>query len=114
MPIINRGVVIVKPKQPFLYWLRALPDPETKVGLDEMRTDCNAYLISEWESGDELERILKRCCTTIFEEELEAWWRVESDWPKKRGLSVFREWFDAECVQMVTNVVKVPMLEEFH
>ncbi len=102
----------MKPKQPFVDWLRGLPDPATDVDLEHLRSDCNAYLISEWENEQELERILKRCCTKIFEEELVAWWRLEADWPKKRTLSVFREWFDIECVSMVTNVVKVPGLEE--
>lgn len=111
MGLVNRGVVIVKPKQPFVDWLRALPDP-TDTPLDELRADCNAYLIPEWESPAELERRLKRYCREIFEEELRGWWTLEEDWPKKRTWPVFSTWFDIECVAMVVNVGAGSVLDD--
>ena len=112
MGVINRGVVIVRPKEPFLEWLRGLPGPGGDATLEELRRDCNAYLIPEWETPEELDHRLKEHCRDIFEEELRAWWLGEEDWPAKRTWSVFRAWFDIECIEMVKNVVEEPMLDD--
>ena len=37
----------------------------------------------------------------IFEEELAAWMRLESDWPAPRTRAMFDEWFSAELTESV-------------
>jgi hypothetical protein len=46
MDMINRGVAIIKPKQPFLAWLGGLPQPMDS-SLNELRKDCTAILIPD-------------------------------------------------------------------
>lgn len=44
---VNRSVLVIKPKQPFVDWLLSLPfrfDPE-EVNLLNLREDCNALLV---------------------------------------------------------------------
>lgn len=50
MKTINRGVAIIKPKEPYLNWIRNLPDPDMEIGLKELRTDCTAVLVPEKDS----------------------------------------------------------------
>ncbi len=111
MGIINRGLVVVKPKQPFLDWLRRLPAPVTDVVLDSLRTDCNAYLLPEWEQPKELDRALARYSATIFEEELRAWHTEEERWPE-RTAAIFREWFDVEPISVVINLVLERLIDD--
>ncbi len=44
MKVINRGVVIVQPKQPFLDGLGSLPDPADTT-LEYLREDSTAFLV---------------------------------------------------------------------
>jgi hypothetical protein len=37
--LINRTVAIIKPKQPFLDWLKGLPDWDVKLTLRELREE---------------------------------------------------------------------------
>ena len=44
MPEINRSLILLKPKQPFLNWLRALDDDDNNLTLKELSDDSTAYL----------------------------------------------------------------------
>jgi hypothetical protein len=41
----------------------------------------------------------------IFEEELNAWHRLESDWPARRDFATFLAWFEVEYHSMVIDLV---------
>jgi len=47
---INRSIAVLKPKQPLLDWLNALPDTEVLFTLAELRTDCTSLLIPEYDT----------------------------------------------------------------
>ncbi len=98
---INRGVIVVKPKQPYVDWANTCDDHPTSTSLSDAREDCSAYLLPCWEDDDELERLLKRVCRRIFESELAGWTTDESCWPKRRDLATFREWFEIEPHSLV-------------
>jgi hypothetical protein len=112
MGMINRGAIVVKPKQPFLDWLRALPEPVLDITLEELREDCSAYLLPDWDSEEKLQRMLSQCCADIFEEQLAAWFTDESQWPKKRAWAAFTEWFDVEPHSVVINLVQGALIDD--
>ncbi len=95
-PIVNRDVILVKAKKPFIDWAKyvntdsKLPDKQ----IEKVFSGHNAYLIMETDDDDELERIIKREAGNIFVNELLAWSLDESEWPVKRSYKVFREWFE--------------------
>lgn len=66
---INRGLIVVKPKQPFLDWLHSLDLDDSELQLETLRADTNAYLIPEWESDEEQAEIILQCADFVFEEE---------------------------------------------
>ena len=54
MSEINRSLILLKPKQPFLNWLRALDDDDNNLTLKELSDDSTAYLVPEiWQDSDQ-------------------------------------------------------------
>ena len=112
MKSINRNVVIVKPREPFLAWLQRLPRPPENLTLDELRRDSLCLLISESDSQEEATALISKRYKKIFESELMAWHTVKRDWPKNRTLAMFREWFDLEFHSEVVDFVDMPIEKE--
>ena len=104
MSEINRSLIIIKPKQPFLDWARSLDDESQELTLESMCKDSTAYLIPEiWHDSDEQE-FLKTCYDILFEEQLEEWSLDETDWPQQLDLKTFLEWFEVEFHSLVFDL----------
>jgi hypothetical protein len=111
--VIKRSLVVVKAKPPFLEWLRSLPDPaRDDVTLGDVHDDSSVYLLPEWDDDKDRERLLRRHYARIFERELEGWWRLEDDWPKKRTLAVFEQWFEVEFHSMLVDLARGPLEDD--
>jgi len=102
---INRFVAIIKPKQPFLDWLKSQPDWDSDTTLEKLRDECNALLVPEYDTNEQAMCYIERNYKTIFELQLFDWYTDESMWPEKRTLKVFRDWFDVEIHSMVYDMV---------
>ena len=102
--MLNRSALIVKVKQPFLDWLRSLPDPADTT-LDQINRDNPAYLLPDYVYDSDQEDILAHYFDLIFEEQLAGWWRVEKDWPSHRDLDTFKKWFDVEFHSAIFDLV---------
>ena len=89
MKIVNRGYIIVKAKQSFVYWANQLEE-EFKMSSD---SEPNIYLIEE--DFFEIEPIIKKYFKKIFANELMAISEDESIYPEFK-LEVFDEWFSYE------------------
>ena len=106
---INRSLVILKPKQPFLEWTKSLDDQSADLTLEEMSADASAYLIPElWQDSDQQE-LLKSYYDVFFTIQLEGWWTDESAWPKKRSLKMFLDWFAVEFHSLVFDLIDEPI-----
>jgi len=106
---INRSVLIVRSKEPFLYWLNSLPDPGDYT-LEDINEDQSAFLLPEYEDDRKKENILRKYFTQIFEEQLYGWWTDPDAWPIKRDLKTFKNWFDVEFHSVVLDLVDKPIL----
>jgi hypothetical protein len=110
MSSINRGLVVVKPKQPLLEWLRKINAADKNDDLAELQFDSTGYLVPEYEDDNEQREILKEFHASIFELELESWTPEESTWPKQRDLKMFLEWFEVEFHSVVHDLAEgLPM-----
>jgi len=104
MSEINRSLIIVKPKQPFLDWARPLDVESQDLTLESMCKDSTAYLIPEiWHDPDE-EDFLTTYYDLLFEEQLEEWSLDETAWPQQRDLKMFLEWFEVEFHSLVFDL----------
>jgi hypothetical protein len=70
--MLNRSAVVVRPKQPFLDWVRAVDyDDAPEVTTDDMR--ATIYLVPEYEDPDGAEIFLKRVYGEIFCRQRNGW-----------------------------------------
>jgi hypothetical protein len=106
--MINRSVLIVKAKEPFVKWLNSLPDP-AEVSLEEVNEDTLAYLLPEYVSDDEQHEIIADFFESIFQTQLASWWTEEKDWPVKRDLALFTKWFEVQFHSMAVDLVDAPL-----
>ena len=101
MNVINRAVVVIKPRQPYLDWASSLPGPADDVTLDELRADCTAILIPDFDDPAEAEAFIAAMADDLFTMALDAWDRDPRTWPVNRTYDTFREWFDVEIHSIV-------------
>lgn len=94
MRIVNRNAIMVKPKQLYLDWANSLDDQTLTHA--SMSGEHPVYLLPECDNEAQFQRWLKRNYLRIFENELEAIWQDENDWPAVRDYKTFRAWFDVE------------------
>ena len=103
--MLNRSAVWITAKQPFLDWLRQLPDPVGKTTtLDSINDSPNLYLLPQYTYISEQNGILEEYHDIIFEQELNGWWTDPSDWPVNRTYSMFKEWFEVIFHSMIEDL----------
>ncbi len=104
MHTINRSLIVVKPKQPFLNWGNSISEgPFGDLTLDYLSKDTTTYLSPEFESDEEYLRLIKSIYSDIFSHELEAWCTDQSAWLSNRTYEMFCEWFEIEVHSMVID-----------
>jgi hypothetical protein len=111
MDSINRAIAIIKPREPYLDWARAVPDP-IDISLDELRQDCTALLLPDFTYDTEAEAYLRSIYQEIFTVELAAWDTNPDEWPHNRDYATFRAWFDIELHSLVLDSVRTPIRRE--
>jgi hypothetical protein len=101
MKMLNRAVLIVRAKQPYLGWAADVDDSGLEPDPDDDKT---VYLIPPCEGDEEAKEILKNIYAEIFERELWAWHTEEQAWPQDRDFKMFQEWFDVEFHSVVEDL----------
>ena len=91
MDLINRAVGLVRIKQPCLDWINSTGGPE-KLTLKAVNRERHAYLLSEYDTANELELIIQDLYKEIFEVELAGFCTDQSQWPKI-SYQKFLDWF---------------------
>ena len=107
--MLNRGAVIVRPKQPYLDWAAGLDDSAI---VPDPQSEQTVYLIPSYEDEAEAWRILERVYPAIFENELFGWHTDEAAWPRGRDFAMFKAWFAVECHSIVEDLCDFEILEE--
>ena len=111
--MLNRSAVVVGPKQPFLDWLRALPNPvDEELTLDALKVDRTVYLVPEWDTPEQFNAVLRECFDVIFEAELAGWWTEPSDWPSRRTFAIFKQWFDVESHSVIEDLCEGLLIDD--
>ncbi len=80
---VNRGVLVLKPKELFLNWVNSTDDEGVVLTLDEVSRDCTAYLTPEIEDDEELREFLEQHYDLLFEQELVEWFQDERNWSEQ-------------------------------
>jgi hypothetical protein len=101
--MLNRGVVIVRPKQPYREWAEGLDDEGPGL-LPDGEGERTIYLIPNFKTDDDAWELLEDLWNEIFESELWDWHTDPSDWPKGRTFEMFQEWFHVEFHSVVKDL----------
>jgi len=112
MELINRGVVVIKPKQPFLDWLQRDPTMPSLVTLEYLRAECLTFLVPDLDHDEAVLNYLNPLKPLLFEMELAGWNRDPTTWPEERTAEVFDVWFEIEVHSMVYDLVNAPVKKE--
>ena len=112
MKQINRAIAVIKPRQPYVDWALSLPGDPDEMSIDDLRRDCTAILIPEFDTPAESEAFIASIAPELFEAELDAWYRDRTTWPMDRDYRVFREWFDVEIHSIVLDAGKSAIRRE--
>lgn len=110
--MLNRAVLILRYKQPFVDWINAAdPSPTRKLTLADVNDDNPAHLI-EVEDAGEFEEWLELNGEILFEEELNGWYTDPDLWPQDRSLAVFKRWCGFELHTMVMDTGASPLFDD--
>ena len=107
--MINRSVVMVRPKQPFLDWAAGLDDSGV---LPEVDGEQTVYLIPSFEMEEEAWEMIEEIFPVVFENELLGWHLDESAWPPQRDFAMFQQWFSIEFHSIVEDLCDYEILDE--
>ncbi|MBC8447295.1 MAG: hypothetical protein H8D78_06055 [Chloroflexi bacterium] len=112
MEQINRGVVIIKPKAPFLEWVNRDPTLSSPISMQNLLEDCTVLLVPDLYSLEDMLDYLEPFKPLLFEMELAGWYLDPATWPAERTAEVFNAWFELEAHSMVWDVVDAPIEKE--
>ena len=116
LPTLNRTAVILRPKAPFLEWVRALlrDEGETDWQDQEIAEEPNVYLLPDSDSLDDSIEDLADRAEELFEIELQGWTLETGRWPGERDWESFQDWFDFEFLGLVLDATDEELaLEEW-
>jgi hypothetical protein len=108
MRILNRNVVILRPKQPYVDWANALDDGPPFDPAEEPEGGT-AYLVPEAATVEEIRAFVVRHGEEMFEHELDAWHTDRAAWPRNRSYTMLQEWFEIEIHSMVVDLGAGPL-----
>ena len=109
---INRTVVMLDPKQPFLDWLNSVDPDEQELTIEDLREDNEVFLIPQFNDVSDSVKWVEKRWNFLFEHMLMGWIDDETLWPQDRTLALFLEWFDIETYTMARDLTDEPLLVE--
>jgi hypothetical protein len=111
---VNRGIVILLPKQPVLDWIMRVDPNPPDITLVELRSEPDSFLISQRgiETEQDAVRWVHRRWKMFFELFLFDWYTEESWWPQQRSLKMFKEWFDIQYSSLVWDLANEPLAHD--
>jgi len=107
--MLNRAVLIVRPRQPYLDWAAGLDDSGE---LPDPEGEQTVYMIPSYEDDEEAWEILEEVYEEVFENELYGWHTDPAAWPQERDFEMFQEWFEIEMHSVVEDLCDYEIVEE--
>ena len=107
--MLNRAVLVVRPKQPYLDWAAQLDESGLVPNAEGEQT---AYLVPQFDDDDEGQKVLRRVFVEVFERELFGWHTDEAAWPRKRTFALFQKWFTVELHSVVEDLCDSELVDD--
>ncbi len=104
MKVINRSAFTIRRLQPYLDWTSRTPPEHADIALMDLARISAVYLLPQLEDPSQSDAVVADQLAAIFAAEL-CWWNTDRTlWPESRGLDVFREWFQLDYADIVTDL----------
>jgi hypothetical protein len=107
--MLNRSVLIVRPRQPMVDWVAGLDESGLASNVEGGQT---AYLVPEFDDDDEAQQVLEDVFAEVFERELFGWRTDEATWPANRDLALFMQWFEIELHSVVEDLCDFELTDD--
>ena len=112
MKTINRTVLTIMPKRPYIDWANRFDDDGPR--LNEDAVHATSILITDKYDEYNYSVFLRKHYKEIFEMELDSWMTDPDAWPQKRSYPMFLEWFTVVVSDTVLEMGKGPIrVEEY-
>lgn len=108
---LNRGVLVVRPRQPFVDWVLTFDD-DGPVDPEDAWESVNSFLVPEFDDPEQTMEWIEANIETVFEIMLNDWVMDPEHWPEDRDWEAFGEWFDLEYVDLAWDLVDEPLSSE--
>lgn len=110
--VLNRTVMILVFKQPFLDWLNAADQNPLSLTLEMLHIENDTFLIPQFDDPHDAVKWAEDRWHFLFDSILFDWATDESMWPENRSLEMFLEWFDIHVHSVVWDLASEPLLVE--
>jgi len=100
---VNRQVAILKPREPFLEWLKT-HNIFQKSSREDIEKDATVFLIPEFDFKQDSDNYIHSIFPDLFEMQLNEWNLDEELWPKNRNYDLFNKWFDLSYHSIVIDL----------
>lgn len=105
LPLVNRQVVILRPKKPFIDWANECSKEGADfLSLDQVRNHASAILIPDFDFREDALEFIDVNFEELFLQELQGWSTDPKDWPQDMCEEMFHAWFDVEIHEMVFDI----------
>ena len=103
--MLNRSVLLLRPKQPYKDWLKSTEAKLKATGHGEFAIttqevnrydfvgNLTAYLVPSCEGSEDIDALIEARHEEFFERELNEWYTDPSLWPQPRTAKLFKQWF---------------------
>lgn len=102
MHSINRTAVVVKPKQPFVDWIK---QDDEDFDVTDIMGDGTIFLISEFDYLDDARKYIEKSYDDLFMFMIEGCVNFNCHIPTNRTYKMFQEWFSYEICSEVFDLV---------
>ena len=114
MKYINRCIITLKPKKPFVDWVITLDGVEVPETWD---FEGGAYLLDEHDTEEAVNANIQNNAISMFENELSAWTEDRTRWPEERDAQILEQWFSIHtavaCFDLSKNALLRADIETF-
>jgi hypothetical protein len=109
---LNRSAIIVKAKQPFLDWIRAMDPTTGALDLADLNREPTIYLIPESANENDAYQYLQRVYVEILQQELSERYPHRGDWPSELTFNLFSNWFSYRFYSMLVELCDGPFIKQ--
>jgi hypothetical protein len=104
MSAIDRIALVLKPKQPYVDWVRSLPGMDPALSAEAAKCEPMVQLLPYSQDLKEVDSFVRQGWELFFLQSCAGWVKEESDLPLGRSFEKFEQWFDWSLAPLVLDL----------